>query len=500
MKKKIIALLLVLSLIPGVFALAAEAPAIRSLNDVLVLEDGTILASDGYNKVILAFREGEVSVYAGAMGFVGVDGLPEGYYYDADYAHAHFASPCGMAVMNGGIAVADTDANVIRYLKDGLVRTLCGNGEAGSADGTAAAASFNMPTGLCQDGNGGLYIADTGNDLVRHINSNGIVSTVPAVFDAPKGLAFRDGVLYIVESGKNRVVTWSDDKITVLSGAELFDEDGVRVGGYRNGKAETALYDAPMGIAVGENGVVYVSDPLNHAVRAIKNGRVNTLAESKDLITGTAEPNLLKYYNGSLLAADGITGEVTVIGTGVKPFRDVNNDPYVSEARERGLIYGITDEIFAPDGTTTRAQFVTMLSRIERYINGAAVIDGEKALEDVKDGAWFAETARWSVDAGIVVGIGKNFEPGRKINHEQAVTMLYRFAQALGVDVSEGENTNILSYDDAFELHTWAASAYQWAVSAGLIPDDATRLGFAEPLTRAQAAKLLVTFMDKCGI
>ena len=74
--------------------------------------------------------------------------------------------------------------------------------------------------------------------------------------------------------------------------------------------------------------------------------------------------------------------------------------------------------------------------------------------------------------------------------------MLYSYAQNQGYDVSIGEETNILSYADAFDVSQWAVPAMQWACGAGIITGtgDGSTLGPQEAITRAQAAVMLQKF------
>lgn len=86
----------------------------------------------------------------------------------------------------------------------------------------------------------------------------------------PMGLCWRDGVLYIAETGKNRILQLKDGKATVLAGSGSE--------GLTDGKGTKAAFSAPQGVAVGPDGSVYVADTGNGAVRVVKDGSVRTLA------------------------------------------------------------------------------------------------------------------------------------------------------------------------------------------------------------------------------
>lgn len=131
-----------------------------------------------------------------------------------------------------------------------------------------------------------------------------------------------------------------------------------------------------------------------------------------------------------------------------------------------GLMVGVGDGKFLPDGVSTRAQVAMMLWRLA----GAPMVDAEVTFHDVKDGAWYEDAVRWAESEGIVKGVGGGlFAPNRIVTREQVVTMLYRYAKEIGMDVSVGEDTNILSYTDAEEISEWAMDAMQWAVGSDLI-------------------------------
>jgi sugar lactone lactonase YvrE len=146
---------------------------------------------------------------------------------DGPAAAAQFNGPTGVALdANGNIFVSDTENDVIRRIgTDGFVTTVAGApGAAGFIDGAGAAARFNRPTSLAFDLLGNLYVADTGNHAIRRIAPSHLVSTLigtgvaghkngagtTAMLSSPTGLAFdASGLLYIADTGNNviRVAT-----------------------------------------------------------------------------------------------------------------------------------------------------------------------------------------------------------------------------------------------------------------------------------------------------
>ena len=127
---------------------------------------------------------------------------------------------------------------------------------------------------------------------------------------------------------------------------------------------------------------------------------------------------------------------------------------------------GVGDgSMFAPLMNTSRGMIVTILWRME----GQPVPMTANTFKDVEKGAYYEQAVAWAAEKGIVNGYGDTFGPNDNITREQFATILFRYAQYKGYDVSVGEDTNILSYADAFSVSEYAIPAMQWACGAGLI-------------------------------
>ncbi len=164
---------------------------------------------------------------------------------------------------------------------------------------------------------------------------------------------------------------------------------------------------------------------------------------------------------------------------------------------ENGLMRGVSGGKFLPDGSTTRAQLVTILWRLE----GSPETTGAVRFGDTAGGAWYTEAVRWAAGCGVVKGYdGGRFGPNDAVTREQLVTILYRYAQHKGYDVSAGEDTNILSFDDAFAVSEYAIPAMQWACGSGMVRGIAQKGGMllapGDTTTRAQTATLLTRFQS----
>ena len=167
---------------------------------------------------------------------------------------------------------------------------------------------------------------------------------------------------------------------------------------------------------------------------------------------------------------------------------------------DNGLMEGYGNGIFKPDADTTRAMIVTMLWRLE----GKPVVNYAMSFEDVAGDLWYTEAVRWAQSVGVIEGYSSAaFGPDDAVTREQMVTILHRYAGYKGMDVSVGEDTNILSFEDAFAVSEYAIPAMQWACGSGIIEGmynaDGTAL-ILDPYgstTRAQVATILMRF---CGM
>ena len=182
------------------------------------------------------------------------------------------------------------------------------------------------------------------------------------------------------------------------------------------------------------------------------------------------------------------------------PFTDVPEDAWYEDAAgyvyKHGLMAGTSATTFAPDVTTSRAMIATILWRMA----GSPVVNYAMTYTDVAQGQWYSEAVRWATSEGVVTGYGNGlFGTNDPITREQLATMLWRYAQTEGYDVSVGEDTNILSYTDAFDVAEYAISAMQWACGAGVIngTGDGSTLTPQGQATRAQAAVMLMRFCEE---
>lgn len=179
-------------------------------------------------------------------------------------------------------------------------------------------------------------------------------------------------------------------------------------------------------------------------------------------------------------------------------FKDVAKSDWfydsVNYAVENGLMVGTAEDTFSPQTPITRAMIVTMLYRLE----GEPTVEGESPFSDTVARAWYIYPVMWANKHGIVEGYPDGtFKPDAAITREQFASILYRYAKYKGYDVSVGEDTNILSYDDALEISSWANTAMRWACGVGLLTGrTASTLVPQGTATRAEAATIFMRFCE----
>ena len=169
-------------------------------------------------------------------------------------------------------------------------------------------------------------------------------------------------------------------------------------------------------------------------------------------------------------------------------FSDVDHDAwyaeYVGNMVMYGLMEGTPEGEFLPEGTTTRAQAVTTLWRLD-----GGDRDGSSAFTDVPADAWYADAVDWAASAGVARGDGAGrFSPTAEITREQMAVMVYN-TYHLGFD---GAEPAALAFTDADQVSPWAVEAMEWCVANGIFQgcgDGA--LSPKDTLSRAELATVL---------
>ena len=303
---------------------ATASPLVRPLA-LAIGPAGELYIAEG-NRIREVTKDGRISTFAGT-GAAGGDG--DG----GPAAQAQLNIPQGLALDSvGNVYIADTLNNRVRRVSaDRIITTVAGTGEAGFAgDGRPGRqAKLNLPTGLAIGSGDTLYIADTGNNVVRQVGVDGAIHTVAgtgeagyrgeagravdAVLHAPAGLAFDgEGNLYIADTLNQRVRRIDvNGQIETVAGTG----DPGHVGdGHPAIYAELNLATNPLdgigaGLAVDSRGNVFIADALNRRVRRLDvHGVITTIAQMKTPL------GLAVDTQGAVHVADGDDNRVLRLG------------------------------------------------------------------------------------------------------------------------------------------------------------------------------------------
>jgi len=336
----------------GAAAVQAElnAPAGVALD-----ASGNLFVADTWNS-----RIRRVDAQSGIITTVGGDGLANLSGDGGPAASAGLSFPSGVALdASDNVLIADLDDNSVREVNfaTGLISTIAGTGAAGyTGDGAAAAsAQLNSPTGVVEDTAGNIYIADSGNNVVREIAGvTGIISTIAgtgtvgysgdggpatsAQLNFPTSVAVdAAGDVFIADYGNQAVREISAQSGTISTvagnGTPGYAGDGAA--------ATTAELNYPSSISLDALGDIYIADYLNNRVRMVsaQTGVITTVA-------GTGTPG----YSGDAGAA---TGAELNLPTGV--FVDATGAVFISDSANNLVrrVDGVTGDISTVAGNGT---------------------------------------------------------------------------------------------------------------------------------------------------
>ena len=176
------------------------------------------------------------------------------------------------------------------------------------------------------------------------------------------------------------------------------------------------------------------------------------------------------------------------------PFKDVHKNDWFYDSVKyvyiNGMMKGVASDLFAPDGNITRAMFITVLYRIENEPD----TECDNSFNDVEANSYYEKAVYWGRKNGIVKGItNTEYAPDLNITREQMAAMIYRYMTYKNMDLSVGENTNILSYADCSNISDYAIPAMQYAIGSGIIKGMTDNTLEPQGIsTRAQAATVFM--------
>jgi len=284
---------------------------------VAVDASGNIYIADSHNQRIRKVTGTIISTVAGTgvMGFSGDGG---------DATAAKLALPSAVAAdASGNLLIADTNNHRIRKVAGGIISSVAGNGEelyAGDG-GPATAASLDLPIGIAVDATGQIYIADSHNQRIRVVDTNGNITTfagngnkmfsgafngdgpsaTAASLAKPNGVSVdASGNVYIADTGNQRIRQVSSGAIATVAGngAQGFGGDG--------SPATEATLNNPRNVVADANGNAVIADRLNQRVRSISFAAF-TFANDGVGVTSSAQQVTLSNSGTEALSVTSIT-------------------------------------------------------------------------------------------------------------------------------------------------------------------------------------------------
>ena len=393
------------------------------------------IADTGNNSVRKVDSSGNITTFAG-------NGAQAGYGGDgAGAAGAYLTKPAGVAIdSSNNIYIADTGNNVIRKVlaSNGTITTYAGNGGIAGFSGVnvpATKATLNQPQAIALDSANNLYIADTDNNAIRKVTAAGLITTFAgngnpgfsgdgglatlATLSHPRGVAVdSSGNVYIADTLNNRIRVVSTNGVikTIAGSAQGYGGDG--------GPAASATFANPVGLCFDKSGNIYISDNNNNVIRTfpivsstatkpvVSSGGVVS-ASAFGAFTAIAPGSWIEIY-GSNLAADsrswgssdftGINAPTTLDGTtvtiaGLNAYIDYISPGQVNAQVPAGVGPGQQNVIVNTAGGASSAVTV-QVNITEPGVYAPYTVSGTHYI-----GAVFSDGATYVMPPGSVSGI-----------------------------------------------------------------------------------------------
>jgi sugar lactone lactonase YvrE len=320
---------------------------------------------------------------------------------------ATFNEPTALAIdASGNIYVADYGNNLIREVSaNGVVTTIAGSGIQGTLNSKAANATFNGPTGLCLDANGNIYIADNNNNQIRMISAGNVTTVAGSdsigAMDGIGANAYFFGPTGIAcDAGGNLYVTDAGNNLirkVIPSTGQVSTVAGNANPGFSNGALLSASFNNPGGIAIDGSGNLFVADLLNNMIREVNLGtqQVTTIAGNKDTTADRNGPDSTALFYYPTSVATDASGNIYVAEYVTNIIRKISANGTVSTFAGSGKA-GLVDS------TGTAAEF-----------NGPSGLAIDKA-GNLYVADTYNNAIRKITPAGVVTTIAGNGKAGAK--------------------------------------------------------------------------------------
>lgn len=344
-------------------------------------------------------------------------------------------------------------------------------------------------------------IKDTDKGVAIVISSD----TVNALFT---GL----GINLIAENGSNLKVKTKDGVVAVdkdaLTALKVKSTDAVKISVQQIMKSD----DAKVQEVINAGRPVFNASILVNGTEIHKPAGKNTVSFTYNKLKNFKKP-ILKHYksDGSIeylnatISGNTIsyTGKLTLSNFAIVEadeatvlFADVPMSHWayneISYVKNAGIFNGTSDTTFSPKATMTRGMLVAVLYRIEKEPK----VSAKNIFTDVADGKYYTNAVIWAKENDIVDGYNATtFGSGNSITRQQLATLLYRYAQYKGYDITS--TTDLKEYKDIDSISGWAMTSIKWANAEGLIKGrTATTIAPKETATRAEVATIMMRFMQ----
>lgn len=268
----------------------------------------TGLAIDSSDRIYIAER--------GTVRVMGADGKMMPYAGDKNHlmtadgigGSAGFSDAHGLALDDNGNAYVLDGMLLRKIARDTSVTTIAGDVSAwngGSRDGKGTLAQFAYPSSLAVDHTGAVYVVDTGNQTIRKVGTDGLVSTLAG---APElagsvdgtGLAARFSLIegLVFDAAGNLFVSDTQNStIRKITSAGVVSTFAGRAGqsGSQDGMADSALFFEPTGMAIDSGGNLFVADMFNNKIRKLSSGAVVTTIP-QPVFTDSSFPTAVSFF------------------------------------------------------------------------------------------------------------------------------------------------------------------------------------------------------------